>query len=130
VLYVCLIAVFASIVLRDQAGVKLPLASLGLEVAPAVTLWLIPLLHAAMAITVQIASVRAHRAIERTNRLRPIETLDALIATSRIAGALLTAVSVCVLGYLDAVRSIVGDTVLLDEALTAAPFLLMVVAGW
>lgn len=129
-LYVCLIVVFASLVLRDQAGVDLPLHELGLQMRPGVALWLIPALHAVLALTVHLVARRSLATIERTHRLHPIETLDTLVTASRIAGAALTAVGVCVLGYLDAVRSITGDTILLDEALTVLPFLLMVVAGW
>ncbi|MFT3685423.1 MAG: M48 family metallopeptidase [Phycisphaerales bacterium] len=129
-LYVCLIVVFASIVLHDQVGGNLPYELLGISPGSTMTLWLVPVLHVVMGVVIQAAAIRAYHAIERTNRLRPIESLDAIVAAARICGALLTAVSVCLLGYLDAVRSVVGDTVLLDEALTIAPFLLLIVAGW
>ena len=133
-LYVCLIVVFASLVLRDQgavgAGGELPLASLGVRVAPALLLWLIPLLHAILSLAVHFTARRALHAIERTNSLRPVETLDTIVNASRITGAALTAVSICLLGHIDAIRAITGDTVLIDEALAVAPFLLMVTAGW
>lgn len=122
--------VFASIVLRDQGGSRPPLAALGLQLNTGLVLWLIPLLHAVLALFVHFTARRALAAIERTNRLRPIETLDSIVTASRIAGAFLTSTAVCILGYLDAIRSITGDTVLIDEALTVGPFILMVVAGW
>lgn len=126
-LHVCLIAVFASLVLRDQ-GVEPPFAFWGPTYSTLV--WLIPACHALLALTVQLTARRALAQIERTGSLRPIETLDSVVTATRVAAALLTAVSVCLLGFLDAVRSITGDTIFIDEALTVLPFLLLVVAGW
>jgi len=124
---VCLIVVFASLVLRDQ-GVQSPLG--GLTPSGGVVLWAVPLCHAALGLVVQVTARRTLRSVERTGSLRPLETLDMLVAASRVGGAALTAGAVVLLGYLDAVRAVVGDTVGLDEALTVLPFLLLVVWGW
>ncbi|MBY0309147.1 MAG: M48 family metalloprotease [Phycisphaerales bacterium] len=129
-LYVCLIVAFGSIILRDQAGPRPPFASLGLSVEPGLSLWLVPALHAFLALVVHAASRRAAARIERTNRLTPVEELDSVIAASRIAGAMLTAASVVMFGFLDAIRSVTGDLILVDESLALAPFLLLVVTGW
>jgi len=132
VLYACLIAVFASLVLRST-GLRPPLAGPGGEggfIGYGTLLWLIPTLHAVLAAVVHLTARRTLSAIERTNSLRPTETLDAVVASARVAAAMLTAAGVCLLGYLDAVRWVVGDVILIDEGLTALPFLLLVVAGW
>jgi len=122
---VCLIAVFASLVLRDQ-GVA-PLVG---GVGYGTLLWLVPALHAMIALSVELTARRALASIERTGSLRPVETLDLVVTVSRVAAALLTASSVCLLGFYDAVQSVTGDTVFFDEALTVLPFLLTVTAGW
>lgn len=129
-LHVCLIVVFASLVLRDQAIGPSGALLQGVVTEPLAAFGFVAAAHLLLALTVHLASLRALRQIERTNRLGPIETLDTLVMASRLAGAVLTSAGICLLGTLDGVRSITGDTIALDEAITVSPFLLMVVCGW
>jgi STE24 endopeptidase len=136
-LHVCIIVVFASLILRGQlAGPLLGgedggLLGVGWTLSNGTLLWLIPVLHLFIAAVVDVAARRALKQVERNSSLRPVETLDLVVMAARVTAALLTAVSVCLLGFLDAVRSVTwGDTVFIDEALTVLPFLLVVVAGW
>ncbi len=122
---VLLIAVFAVLFLRDGVGQPwfMP-RSHGLIAAIAVgsmlSIWLVT--HA-------LIWVQGRR-IDRRGDLRAVGRCDAILAASRIIAVLIHAVNVLGLGWLDVVRSQVGDLVLVDEVLTSLPVLLVFVGGW
>jgi Zn-dependent protease with chaperone function len=79
-----------------------------------------------------LAQLLIWRQGKRLNRgqYRALERADRILTFSRVLGFLLHAFAVVGLGWLEAVRDGVGNLVLLDELLAAAPYLAMVVMGW
>lgn len=72
----------------------------------------------------------AARELDRTGSPRAIVTADRMLGVSRWSAVVLHAVNVLVLGWLDAVRSVTGDLILVDELVCVTPPLAVFVAGW
>lgn len=116
-----LIACVAAIALRERAASEVwanPPA------AAAITL-------AALATIVLIADIAARQGLARMDRTGNIRAgLRALATTRHARRAIVIAFGLCVwpLGWLDAVRTLVGNRILIDEALAIAPPLVAMLA--
>jgi STE24 endopeptidase len=85
---------------------------------------------AGLAVAVHFAIARCGRQLDRTGRSGWITLADFVLDGSRLLILALHAAAVLGLGWLDVVRGAVGDQVLLDEALAAAPAVLTIIAGY
>jgi Zn-dependent protease with chaperone function len=124
VVQVCVIAAFLVLFLRD--GLRGPmLGSLGAAWAAAGTL-------GGLAGVAILAHVLIWRLGRRMDRGWPgaMEAADRVVLASRVTALGIYALCVLGLGWLDAVRSVTGDLVLVDELAAALPFLLVLVGGW
>lgn len=75
--------------------------------------------------------VRAQaRRLDRPRALRRVARAEMMLSVSRILAVGAVAIGVFVLGWLDAVRGVTGDIVLLDELIAITPALLVFIAGW
>lgn len=111
----------------DPAAWGLPL---GPDVVPAWAAAAITLgTMVAAGLAVQVSAMWAARRID-AGRLRSVRRHDRVVMAMRLACVLAHAVGVLVLGWLDAVRRVTGDIVLVDEAITVLPLLLSFVASW
>ncbi|CAN5771884.1 hypothetical protein BH11PLA1_BH11PLA1_04670 [soil metagenome] len=123
-LQLMIIAVFAVL----GIGGQLPAAHRAL---PA---WLVAALvvagTAALCGIMSLASSRAARGLDRTGSFRAVVTLDRTILSSRWLALALHALAVFELDWLGVVRGAVGNVILLDEFIAAAPPLTVIAAGW
>jgi STE24 endopeptidase len=105
-----------------------PLPLLRLSPASAI-LWSL----VALAAVTQLTSVLVWRESRRLNRSglpRHVDRAHTIVQVSRYAILLVFAGNVFVLGWLDAIREITGDLVLIDELLALLPPLVALCAGW
>lgn len=124
---VLLIATFVVLFLRDQLELKGPLlrgATPGL--ACAVELGGL----GALALLTHVVVWAQGRRLDRSGSARAVRAADAAVTVSRVLASGVHAFAVLCLGWLDAVRGVFGDLVLLDELAAAAPVLLVLCAGW
>ena len=70
------------------------------------------------------------RRVDRTGSWRAIRAGDRLLLASRVGLVACHGLGVFALGWLDAVRAVLGDGVLIDEAAAMAPVLAALAAGW
>lgn len=121
-----LIAIVLAIFLHEALGLVLPIprpgaaAALGFALGPQIGLIL------AVHLRIRLAAV----ALERTGDVGQVKLAESLLTVSRIGAVIIHAVSVLALGLLEAIRSITGDLILIDEALACAPPLAVFVFGW
>jgi Zn-dependent protease with chaperone function len=120
-----LIAIFASIFIHDgmQSGPVLalrPVSAVVLTLAGFVVLWL----------AFHLLVLWCGRVIDRTGKSRAVRTAERAMVITRLLGGAWWGFSVFVLGWLDAVRALVGDQIVIDELLTMSPFLALVLMCW
>lgn len=72
----------------------------------------------------------AGRRVDRRGSWRAVVFADRALGAGRIAIVALYAICVLALGWLDAVRYVIGDVVAADELLAMSPALLGIAAGW
>jgi STE24 endopeptidase len=70
------------------------------------------------------------RKLDTTGRVELIRTAENTMLGLRLLATALWGFGIFGLGYFNAVRSALGDTILLDELLTIAPVLLFITATW
>jgi STE24 endopeptidase len=70
------------------------------------------------------------RAMDRRGSLRAVAHAERALAASRLAAALTHVLAVFTLGWVEQVRAMVGDLVMVDELLAITPALLTIAAGW
>lgn len=85
---------------------------------------------ALMALVVQVACWRARVRMDRVGWGYARHMADRAIGLSRVAGVVLHAVAVLMLGELAWIRAHVGNFILIDEALCVLPVIAVFVAGW
>ncbi len=121
-----IIAIFAVVVMHDAIGSawlgdRLPAYSAGLIAwGGSLLVWL----------GAHARCVRAARRLDASGNLREVAAAEAAVSWSRLAAVMLHATGVLMLGWLEAVRGVVGDTVVLDELVVVAPALSVFVLGW
>ncbi len=122
---VLFIAIFAVFFLRDSAaqpwaGPVRPGLVFAVSVGSMALLW-----------AVSALLIRSQgRRIDLQGDLRAVSRCDAIAAACRLLGVALHTVNVLGLGWLDVVRGVVGDLVLVDEFLAALPVLGLFVGTW
>jgi len=124
-MHLLVIAVFIVGNLRDALGVDAPG---GLSAPWAAIASLAPM--AALAGFVAVWAWACRRRLDATRHVREARRAERVVAWSRPAAVGLHAWNVLAVGWLDAVRAGVGDLLLVDELLAAAPPLAVFVAGW
>jgi STE24 endopeptidase len=85
---------------------------------------------AILALAAHAACVAASRRLDRGAPFREANRAEWVLEASRAVGGLWFVVAVLVLGWPGVVRRWIGDLVLLDEAVAAAPMLALLVVGW
>lgn len=125
-LHVYLIAIASCLVLRDQFAAAPGAAWLG----PSLTALLIALVCAGAWLLVWIHAVVARREIDQSGSLRPLYRVGRTASVAVLVSAVSTCVAIALLGWLDAVRGVVGNVILLDELLAILPFVLVVIGNW
>ncbi|MBX9736156.1 MAG: M48 family metalloprotease [Phycisphaerales bacterium] len=137
-LHFMLIAIFACVVMADQfrpsegvvpSGDRQPLpfwSADGSAGVLAIT-WGIAI---ALVIAQLVAGRIARRRLEQTGEYSAVMRFDRVVLSARWLAVMSHATCVLALGSLAANRAIVGNVVVLDELLTSAPALLVIIAGW
>ncbi len=127
-----LIAALAALVLKDELSSRRD----GLDPAP--EQWLSGAQAAAaylggltlIWLVAHVLVVRQGRLMDRRGSTRAIRRADTTIAVSRFVATTFHIAAVFLLGWLEAVRSVTGDLVLVDEAVAVLPLLAFFAAGW
>lgn len=127
--HACLILLFASFVLAAQG--RTPARGLAdhLITAP----WAIALatgLPACWLVVLTLSARWADRQIERTGSLRPLRTLERAFGVALLTSTLALCAATVLGPWLSLVRARVGDLILIDEALAAAPVPALIIAHW
>ena len=123
---VLVLAIVIIVLLRDALDAPV----LGGAMGPG---WVVALSLVPMAALVGlnlIAGAIACRAMDRTGRTRAASAAHAVESVMRVLAVAWHAVAVLGLGFLDQIRSAIGDWILMDEAIAVAPPLLVFVSGW
>lgn len=87
-------------------------------------------LMAALAITTHVLIWRRGRRLSRTGNPREVRRADLAVGATWVIATGLHVFNILGLGWLDAVRGVVGNTVILDEVLALLPVVLVIVAAW
>jgi STE24 endopeptidase len=122
---VLLIATFVLLFLRESLARPFFSGQSGANVAAAYVLGL-----GAVSLAMLAAVWVQGRRLDRTGSTRAVHRADAAVLGSRVAAVVVHGFAVLGLGWLDVVRRWVGDIVLADELLAAAPVLGVFVLGW
>jgi STE24 endopeptidase len=124
-MYVSLLLIFIAVLLRDSMSAPLlgetgagwtSVASLGLLGG----LWL----------TGHLMIWREGRRLDRRGDMRALRRADQAAMFVRLGAVAVHIFNVLVLGWLDAVRSVTGDLIVIDELLAAAPALTVFALSW
>jgi Zn-dependent protease with chaperone function len=70
------------------------------------------------------------REVEMTGSGRAADLADRMLGVSRWSALLIHAINILLIGWLGAVRGVVGDLIVIDELLAIAPALLVFIIGW
>lgn len=124
--HVLLILIVGLVLAGDQLGHATLLPELGPAWVAAITL--VPM--ALTAISQHVILILARRGLERTGSYKLVVWSDRIVAWTRWWTLIWHGLAVLALGWVGAVRQLIGDRILLDEALAALPAILMIVAGW
>ncbi|MHC4975856.1 MAG: M48 family metalloprotease [Planctomycetota bacterium] len=120
-----ILLILVGVLVHDAMGIDAPLAES--SSAP----WMYGLVFPLVLIVLQHAGMaHATRRLARTSRARWIDAVRWTQRTGATLGLVSYLMGVFVYGWLVWVRGIVGDLVVLDEALAVAPALCVVICGW
>ncbi|MBC7773759.1 MAG: M48 family metalloprotease, partial [Pyrinomonadaceae bacterium] len=125
-LHLWVIALFMSIIWRDMAG--RPLA--GHLLAPGEVTWVVLAPMLAISLAMWTVATRCARRIDATGSPHAIRMAETALSVSRWAAVIVFAAGVIVLGWLDVVRGVTGDLVIVDELLAMSPALAVFIVGW
>lgn len=114
----------AIVLVRDQLGP----AGAALEPMTAAAATLGPL--ALCVVSTHVALWALARRVDRTGSWRALRWADRVLWLSRWAALGWHATAVFALGWLDAVRAVMGDTIVVDEVMAMLPVLAVLAAGW
>jgi STE24 endopeptidase len=125
-IHVLLIVCFLSIYLHDLIGQAAWFDSLTPTTAAFCSL--LPLI--ALGAGVHASTARLGRIVDRFGSWHAVARSHNIVRRARGLAVVIHVANITILGWLDAIRSIVGDVVLLDELLAVAPVLLTWTWGW
>lgn len=125
-LHVYLIAIASCLFLRDRYTAAPGAGWLG----PSLTGLVVVLISLSAWLLVWIHASVARREIDRTGSLRPLFRVGRTASLAVFVGASSTCIGIAVLGWLDAIRAVVGNVILVDELLAILPFVLVVMGNW
>lgn len=83
-----------------------------------------------IALATHVALRAAGRRLDRTGSASALRSADHALTASRVAAGIVYLAGVFLLGWVDVVRSAIGDWVGVDEALALAPVIAVYAAGW
>jgi len=120
------IVILLAVYLHDMFGGAL----LWGELSPgaAVACSLVPFLILNLAVWVCMG--RFARRVDRTGSMQAVLSADGVARSGRVAATLLHVVAVFIFGWVDAVRSLIGNIVVVDEFVTILPALLSWAWAW
>lgn len=120
-----LIGVFVVVLVHDVSGVA---------AVPPVKPWVAGALVAGSMLVIWLASQayvwRCARRLDREGRAILAWRAERAVSASRVLATIVHGASVAWLGWLEAVRSLTGDLVLVDEMICVLPPIAVFVAGW
>lgn len=125
-LHLWIITLFLAVLLRDTVGVPPGAERFSAGQIGAAFL-------AVMAVLALFCTLMVRHAVKRVRRegsLRAIFFADRALGTTRFLTVTAHVVGVLALGWLDAVRAVVGDPILIDELLGVLPAITVFVVGW
>lgn len=125
-IHISLILCFLAVVLHDsffKGSVQPWLGPL-----PATAVSLLPFFM--LITTTHIVIESLGRVLDRTGSWEAVRRADALIARGRLLAVLFHLVNVLLVGWPDAVRSVIGDTIMIDELVIISPVLVTWSLGW
>lgn len=93
-------------------------------------LCLTPLLMLCVAVVQHISLLAAARELASRGTIRSVILADRTLTSIRATTVFVHALGVLVFGWLDAIRSILGDLIIIDELVCLTPALLVLSAGW
>ncbi len=129
VLQLWVIALLATVYLHDQLveGVHRHVHAQPLE------LWRVILAIApylALAGATQLVCWACGKEIDRRGSLRSVLMAERMLTASRLVAVITHILCVFTLGWVEQVRALVGDPIMIDELLAVSPPLLSIIAGW
>ncbi len=127
VLHFMLIAIFACVVMSDQLRAITPGPPTSWTMGVLAISWGVSI---ALVVIQVIAGQIALQRLQRTGSYVVVNRFDRIVLGSRWAGVLMHVIATLGLGSLNATREVIGNLVLIDEFLSSAPALLVIVAGW
>jgi Zn-dependent protease with chaperone function len=119
---VCFLAVF----LRDAVGEPWLSAWVSPGQGAAISLSLM----AAIGAVAHVLIWRSARRLDRTGSGRHVRGADRVVLGAWLAATIAHVFNVLALGWLDSVRAVLGDVVILDEAVAVAPVVGVVMSAW
>lgn len=125
-LHLWVIALFAGLVLRDSLSAPLLDGVLSHAQVAGVTLGSMGLVGALSHLVIARCNARLHA----TASMRAIIVADGVVAAARWAVVAIHLAGVLVFGWLDVVRSVFGDVVVVDEIVAMTPALLVFAWNW
>lgn len=125
-LHVWVIALFASIVIHDAMPRALMASPAPAWLSAVIMLGAMSLVAAFQHLVMHAASVQ----LRKTGLMRSFVLAERGIGATRLLAVVVHVVGVLVLGWLDVVRSVVGDLIMIDELLAMLPALVVMAAGW
>lgn len=125
-LHLWVIALFVALVLRDSLDAPLLAGWVGLGGAALWTLGVMTAVGGAAHLIVR----RSTGMLLRTGSWRAVLTAETTLGTARWVAAWVHIVAVVCLGWLDAVRAVIGDIVVFDEAVAMTPPVVVFAWGW
>ncbi len=85
---------------------------------------------AALMLFTHVAIARQGRVVDRTGSWAAVRAAEAIVRRSRVLAVGLHLINVGMLGWVDAVRALTGDVILVDELIILSPVLLAWTLGW
>ena len=122
-----LIAIIGCVVMSDQLRAITPGPPTSWTMGVLAISWGVSI---ALVVIQVIAGQIALQRLQRTGSYVVVNRFDRIVLGSRWAGVLMHVIATLGLGSLNATREVIGNLVLLDEFLSSAPALLVIVAGW
>ena len=130
-LHAWIIALFVPVLVHDSLGIGVEPGGGRLHPMlvgwPSAAICMVPMLL--LMAVVHLVSRAVGAEMDQRGEGRAVALMDRALTATRIGAAILSAVNILAFGWLDTVRSVVGDLVIVDELLAISPALLVYLAG-